>query len=100
MKELLASTSAAWFVLVGVVLGLLIAAGAAAWLTRLIGKVIREAKDVVKEMKAVIGEARAIARFAASEYRPLADRITELENWRKSVERSWRAGTGDPGGGG
>jgi hypothetical protein len=97
MRELLASTSAAWFVLAGVILGLLLAAGAAAWLTKKISGVISEARKVVEEMKKVVAQARGVAATVAEHYVPLEQRVRDLEAWRRDFQRLSRMD--DQGGG-
>lgn len=97
MSEILSSASAAWLLLAGVILGLLIAAGAAAWLTRKISTVIHEARQVVEEMKKVVSQAKGVAAGVAEHYVPLERRVSDLEAWRRDFERLARLD--DQGGG-
>lgn len=87
VESVMSSASAAWFTLAGILLGLLIAAGAAAWLTRKISTVITEARAVVEEMKKVVSTARGIAVGVAEHYVPLEKRVSDLEAWKRDVHR-------------
>jgi len=69
----------AWYFVAGLFTGLLLAAGYAAWITRHIHAVIKEAREVVAEMRKIIGKGWALATHVSNEYAPLKTRVDELE---------------------
>lgn len=86
MNEL-ADPRHAWFILGGVLLGLVLTAGFAAWIAKRLGRVLDRAEKMISEMQAVIGQARKIAFHVSEQYAPLKDRIDALEKRVDTIEQ-------------
>lgn len=85
----------AWAFLAGVLTGLLIAAGYAAWVTRHVHGIVTEARKTISEMRELITKGMSLAQHVAYEYRPLKDRVDKVE---RQLERILRVSRGNTGG--
>ena len=87
--------SHAWFVLGGVLLGLLLALGGVAFAAHQVRGLLKEAGLVVDEMKKVVAQAHGIALNVANNYVPLLSRVNEIEREVRSIRDMLKHLTGD-----
>lgn len=69
----------AWLVMIGVVLGLFLAAGAVAWTVHYLKGVVDEAREVISEMGKVVGQAKVLAYHVSENYAPLRKKVEQIE---------------------
>jgi hypothetical protein len=92
MNTALSDPVHAWLFVIGVIAGLLVAAGAVAWVVHYISALVREARVVIEEMRKVIMQAKIVALHVAENYAPLRKKVDEIEQEVKDIRDMMRKG--------